>query len=42
MGYIPLRNRRSGAHTHVGEGMTQYTLDGDRVGYGLSEYLDNP
>ena len=40
--YIPLRNRRSGAHTHVGEGMTRYTLDDDRVGYGLSEYLDNP
>lgn len=40
MGYIPLRNRRSGAQTTVGEGMTQYTLDGERVGYGLSEYLD--
>jgi hypothetical protein len=42
MGFIPLRNRRSGAHTHIGEGMTEYTLDGDRKGYGLSEYLDNP
>ncbi len=42
MGYIPLRNRRSGKHTHVGEGMTEYTLDGELVGYGLSEYLDNP
>ncbi|XOV81485.1 MAG: hypothetical protein ACFHXK_11430 [bacterium] len=42
MGYIPLRNRRKGTHTHVGEGMTQYTLDGERVGYGLSEYLDQP
>ncbi|MFP6806813.1 MAG: hypothetical protein VB957_06480 [Pseudomonadales bacterium] len=42
MGFIPLRNRRSGAQTHVGEGMTEYTLDGDRVGYGLSEYLDQP
>ena len=40
MGYIPLRNRRAGANTHVGEGMTEYTLDGERVGYGLSEYLD--
>ena len=40
MGYIPLRNRRAGGHTHVGEGMTRYTLDGDRTGYGLSEYLD--
>ena len=40
MGYIPLRNRRAGAQTHVGEGMTEYTLDGERVGYGLSEYLD--
>jgi len=42
MGYIPLRNRRSGRNTHVGEGMTEYTLDGERIGYGLSEYLDQP
>ncbi|MEX0782568.1 MAG: hypothetical protein WD557_07960 [Dehalococcoidia bacterium] len=40
-GFIPLRNRRSGMFTHIGEGMTEYTLDGERVGYGLSEYLDN-
>lgn len=40
MGYIPLRNRRSGSNTQVGEGMTEYTLDGERVGYGLSEFLD--
>ena len=40
MGYIPLRNRREGSQTHVGEGMTEYTLDGERVGYGLSEFLD--
>ncbi len=39
-GFIPLRNRRGGALTHIGEGMTEYTLDGTRVGYGLSEYLD--
>jgi len=39
-GFIPLRNRRSGMLTHIGEGMTEYTLDGTRVGYGLSEYLD--
>ena len=42
MGFIPLRNRRAGAHTHVGEGMTKYTLDGERRGYGLSEFLNNP
>jgi hypothetical protein len=42
MGYIPLRNRRKGGQTHVGEGMTEYTLDGKLVGYGLSEYLDQP
>ena len=42
MGFIPLRNRRKGAQTHVGEGMTEYRLDGDRLGYGLSEYLDQP
>ncbi len=40
MGYIPLRNRREGSQTHVGEGMTEYTLDGEHVGYGLSEFLD--
>ena len=39
-GFIPLRNRRAGQHTHIGEGMTEYTLDGERKGYGLSEYLD--
>ena len=40
MGYIPLRNRRAGSNTTVGEGMTEYTLDGERTGYGLSEFLD--
>jgi hypothetical protein len=39
-GFIPLRNRRAGQNTHIGEGMTEYTFDGERVGYGLSEYLD--
>jgi hypothetical protein len=39
-GFIPLRNRRAGMFTHIGEGMTEYILDGKRVGYGLSEYLD--
>ncbi len=39
-GYIPLRNRRAGQNTHIGEGMTEYVLDGERVGCGLSEYLD--
>ena len=37
--FIPLRNRREGMITHVGEGMTEYRC-GERVGYGLSEYLD--
>jgi len=36
--FIPLRNRRGDAVTHIGEGMTQWRL-GDRVGYGLSELL---
>jgi hypothetical protein len=40
MGYIPLRNRRAGAQTHVGEGMTEYVLNGERKGYGLSEFLN--
>ena len=37
-GFIPLRNRREGRTTHIGEGMTRWRL-GDRVGYGLSEFL---
>lgn len=37
--FIPLRNRREGMTTHVGEGMTEFRC-GDHVGYGLSEYLD--
>jgi len=36
--FIPLRNRRGDAVTHIGEGMTEWQL-GDRVGYGLSELL---
>jgi len=39
MGFIPLRNRREGMTTHVGEGMTEFRC-GEFVGYGLSEYLD--
>ncbi len=39
MGFIPLRNRREGMTTHVGEGMTEYRC-GEAIGYGLSEYLD--
>jgi hypothetical protein len=42
VGFIPLRNRRAGMNTTIGEGMTEYVLDGSRVGYGLSEYLDQP
>lgn len=41
-GFIPLRNRRSEQITYIGEGMTEYVLDDDRTGYGLSEYLDQP
>ena len=36
--FIPLRNRREGHVTHIGEGMTEWRM-GDRVGYGLSEFL---
>ncbi len=36
---IPLRNRREGHVTHIGEGMTEYTCLG-RTGLGISEYLD--
>ena len=37
-GFIPLRNRREGRTTHIGEGMTKWKL-GDREGHGLSEFL---
>ncbi len=37
-GFIPLRNRREGMTTHIGEGMTEWTF-GDKTGYGLSEFL---
>ncbi|MDO8615009.1 MAG: hypothetical protein Q7T33_04650 [Dehalococcoidia bacterium] len=37
--FIPLRNRRSGQVTHIGEGMTEYRCLG-RIGIGISEYLD--
>lgn len=36
--FIPLRNRREDMVTHIGEGMTTWTL-GDRTGHGLSEFL---
>jgi hypothetical protein len=36
--FIPLRNRRDGMVTHIGEGMTEWRC-GDRTGYGLSEFL---
>jgi len=37
---IPLRNRREGMVTRISEGLTRWTLEDGRVGYGLSEYLD--
>jgi hypothetical protein len=37
---IPLRNRRSGKVTRIAEGLTEWRW-GDRVGYGLAEYLDH-
>jgi len=37
---VPCRNRRAGWVTRVSEGMTEWKL-GDRVGYGMSEYLDH-
>ena len=42
---IPLRNRRTDPEgtelvTRISEGLTEWTLDDGRVGYGLSEYLD--
>jgi hypothetical protein len=39
MSFIPLRNRREGRVTRIGEGLTEYTWEG-KTGYGLSEYLD--
>ena len=45
MNLIPLRNRRPDPDgnmlvTRISEGITEWTLDDGRVGYGLSEYLD--
>lgn len=40
IGMIPLRNRRAGMVTRIAEGMTEWRW-GDKVGYGLSEYLDH-
>ncbi|MCC6847206.1 MAG: hypothetical protein IT294_01800 [Deltaproteobacteria bacterium] len=37
---IPLRNRRDGTVTRIAEGLTEWRW-GDRVGYGLAEYLDH-
>jgi hypothetical protein len=37
--FIPLRNRREGRVTRIGEGLTEYRWEG-KTGYGLSEYLD--
>ena len=37
---IPLRNRREGMVTRISEGLTEWTLADGRVGFGLSEYLD--
>jgi hypothetical protein len=38
LGFVPLRHRREGRVTHVGEGLTRWRI-GERVGYGLSELL---
>ena len=40
MSLIPLRNRREDMVTRISEGLTEWCLDDGRVGYGLSEYLD--
>jgi len=37
---IPLRNRRAGIVTRIAEGLTEWRW-GDKVGYGLAEYLDH-
>ena len=45
LGLVPLRNRLKGSDgdelvTRISEGLTRWTLDDGRTGYGLSEYLD--
>src|SRR5713101_90312 len=37
---VPLRNRRDSLVTRISEGMTEWRLDDGRIGYGISEYLD--
>ena len=41
-GELPEPASGEGQNTTIGEGMTEYRLDSDRIGYGLSEYLDQP
>ncbi|MGB2695939.1 MAG: hypothetical protein WBD55_12255 [Dehalococcoidia bacterium] len=38
-GFIPLRNRRAGMQTYIGEGLTEYRCAG-HTAFGISEYLD--
>mmetsp|Transcript_18007 Transcript_18007/g.21880 ORF Transcript_18007/g.21880 Transcript_18007/m.21880 type:complete len:256 (-) Transcript_18007:96-863(-) len=47
--FMPLRNRRNGEHTYIGEGFTEYKIVNaskeysrylGKTGYGMSEYLD--
>ena len=37
---IPLRHRAEGLTTRICEGLTEWELEDGRLGYGLSEYLD--
>lgn len=49
-GFVPLRSRRNGEHTYIGEGMTRFELVRHSgvpasavtttIGFGMSEYLD--
>ena len=38
MNFLPLRNRREGKTTYIGEGLTEWR-SGDELGYGMSEVL---
>lgn len=40
MNLIPLRNRRDEMVTRISEGLTKWTLEDGRTGFGWSEYLD--
>jgi len=40
IGYLPLRNQRQGVMTRIGEGLTEYRINQNKIAFGMSEYLN--